>query len=87
MHWVEEGELTMPTFYHLPLVLGTSTTVGYNDVKSVIDAVTAQVSVSSIVGVLASVIGVVIGIVFAWWAIRKAMQMIFSAFRKGRANA
>lgn len=78
----------MPTYYHLPLVLGTTTTtVGYNDVKSVIDAVTAQVSVSSIVGVLASVIGVVIGIVFAWWAIRKAMQMIFSAFRKGRANA
>lgn len=64
-----------------------STTVDYEDFSSVITAVTSQVSVANIVGVLAAVMAIAIALVFMWWGIRKALRMIMSAFRKGRASA
>lgn len=47
---------------------------------------TAQISVSTIVGVLASGMAAVIGIVFMWWGVRKVAKMLFSAFRKGKGS-
>lgn len=64
----------------------TPTTVTYNDFKTIIDAMTAQISVSTIVGVLASGMAAVIGIVFMWWGVRKVAKMLFSAFRKGKGS-
>lgn len=61
-----------------------ATIVTSADWQSVIDAITAQISVSSIVGVLASVVGVGIGLVFLWWGVRKAISALMGAFRKGR---
>lgn len=52
--------------------------------KSVIDAVTAQVSVTSVVEVLAYAVPVVIGLVFMWWGVRKVTAMVMGAFRKGK---
>lgn len=52
--------------------------------KGVIDAVTAQISVTTIVEVLAYAVPIVIVMVFAWWGIRKVTQMVMGAFRKGR---
>lgn len=52
--------------------------------KSVIDAVTAQISVTSVVEVLAYAVPVVIGLVFMWWGVRKVTAMIMGAFRKGK---
>lgn len=56
------------------------------DWQSVIDAITAQVSVSTIVGVLASVTAVCIGMVFMWWGLRKVVRMIMGAFRRGKMS-
>ena len=53
---------------------------------SVITALTAQISVESIVAVLAVLVGAVIGIVFMWWGVRKVVGAIMSAFRKGRVS-
>lgn len=52
--------------------------------KSVIDAVSAQISVTSVVEVLAYAVPVSIGLVFMWWGVRKVTAMVMGAFRKGK---
>lgn len=71
----------------MPTVLAdAATTIGFTDVKPVVDALTAQISVNTIISVVAAVVGVTIGIVFMWWAVRKATRAIFSAFRGGKQS-
>ena len=65
---------------------GTATAVTASDWASVISAMTAQVSVATIVGVLASVVAACIGIVFMWWGVRKAVCALMAAFRKGKIS-
>ena len=74
--------------YKLMSVLGaeTGTPITVDDLKPVFDAMTAQVSVSTIVGVLAGVVGLGIGIVFMWWVARKGTSTLFGAFRKGKMS-
>lgn len=63
-----------------PAVVSPST---YADVLT---AMTGQISVTTIVGVLAAAIGASIGFVFLWWGVRKLMSTFFSGFRKGKAS-
>lgn len=56
------------------------------DWKTVIDAMTAQVSVATIVGVMATIVAACIGIVFMWWGVRKAVRALMAAFRKGKIS-
>lgn len=63
-----------------------STAITSTSFSSVIDAVTAQVSVSTVVEVLAYAVPAVIGLVFMWWGVRKVVRMVMSAFRKGRIS-
>lgn len=67
----------------LPL-LTAATTVSADDWASVISAMTGQISVSSVVGVLAAVVGAGIGLVFMWWGVRKASRSLMAAFRSGK---
>lgn len=60
--------------------------VSATDFESVLTAVQAQISVSTIVGVLAALATAVIGIVFMWWGVRKISGAIMSAFRKGKLS-
>lgn len=68
------------------LLLNDSTAVGVSDFQGVLTAMEGQVSVSTVVGVLTAGATAAIGLVFMWWGVRKLTQMLFSAFRKGRAN-
>lgn len=61
-----------------------STTVTSSDWKSVIDSLTAQISVSTVVAVLASAAGIAVGFVFLWWGLRKVVRMIMGAVRGGK---
>lgn len=63
-----------------------SGTVTYNDFKPVVDSLTSQISVSTVVSVLAIAVGAAIGFVFMWWGIRKVYKVIMSAFRGGSAS-
>ena len=63
---------------------GTTTAVTASDWASVISAMTAQISVATIVGVLATIVAACIGIVFMWWGVRKAVRALMAAFRKGK---
>lgn len=52
--------------------------------QGIVDAMTAQFTVANIVNVLALTITACIGLVFAWWGMRKTVRMVMSAFKKGR---
>lgn len=60
--------------------------VQYSDFESIFTALQGQISVSTIVGVLAAVVGVCVGLVFMWWGIRKVVSMLMAAFRKGKVS-
>lgn len=55
-----------------------------NDWASVISAMTSQISVSTVVGVLATLVTAGIGLVFLWWGVRKAVGSLMGSFRSGR---
>lgn len=63
-----------------------TTVVTSADWSSVITALTNQISVSSIVGVLATVVAACVGFAFMWWGLRKAIKALMSAFKKGKVS-
>lgn len=68
----------------IPLEGPTSTVVTANDWASVITAMTGQVSVSTVVATLATLVTAGIGLVFMWWGVRKAVGSLMGSFRSGR---
>lgn len=68
------------------MTLLESTTVDPTAWQSVMTALTSQISVSSIVTVLASLVTAGIGLVFMWWGVRKALRSLMAAFRKGKMS-
>lgn len=61
-----------------------TTAVTASDWASVISAMTSQISVSTVVGVLATLVTAGIGLVFMWWGVRKAVGSLMGSFRSGR---
>lgn len=68
----------------VPLSDPSSSVVTANDWASVISAMTSQISVSTVVGVLATLVTAGIGLVFLWWGVRKAVGSLMGSFRSGR---
>lgn len=62
----------------------TTTVVTANDWASVITAMTGQISVSTVVATLATLVTAGIGLVFMWWGVRKAVGSLMGSFRSGR---
>lgn len=62
------------------------TTISSTSFDAVLDALTAQISVSSVVEVLAVVAGACVGFAFMWWGVRKATRALMSAFKKGKIS-
>ena len=62
----------------------TGTTIGFEAWKSVLTAMTSQISVTTVVGVLASCVGAGIALVFMWWGVRKTARVLMAAFRSGK---
>lgn len=63
-----------------------SAIVTASDWSSVITAITNQISVSTIVAVLGTVVGASVGLVFMWWGLRKVIRALMGAFRKGKLS-
>lgn len=63
---------------------GPTTVVTANDWASVITAMTGQISVSTVVATLATLVTAGIGLVFMWWGVRKAVGSLMGSFRSGR---
>lgn len=64
----------------------TFTAITFADFKSVIDAITAQISVTQVVGVLAAAAAIAITFVFMWWGVRKVTRMVMGSARSGKIN-
>lgn len=62
----------------------TSESVSYSDLASVVDVLKNQINVTSIIGIIAGIGVVCVGLVFFWWGLRKVIKMVMSAFKKGR---
>lgn len=65
---------------------GATTAVSSADWASVLSAMTGQISVSTVVAVLASTTGAAIGLVFMWWGVRKLARVLMAAFRRGKLS-
>ena len=68
----------------IPLTDPVPKVVTSSDWASVISAMTSQISVSTVVGVLATLVAAGIGLVFLWWGVRKAVGSLMGSFRSGR---
>lgn len=68
----------------IPLEGSTTTVVTAGDWASVITAMTGQISVSTVVATLATLVTAGIGLVFMWWGVRKAVGSLMGSFRSGR---
>lgn len=68
----------------IPLADPVTGVVSAADWASVITAMTSQISVSTVVGVLATLVSAGIGLVFLWWGVRKAVGSLMGSFRSGR---
>lgn len=64
--------------------LAETVTAAPSDFAPVLDALTSQISIGSVVSVIAAVIGAGIGLVFLWWGVRKAVRAIMAAFKSGK---
>lgn len=69
------------------ILAGTSSAIGWSDLSTVLSAITDQISVTTVIAVIAGAIGAAIGLVFMWWGVRKLIRVIMSAFRKGKLSA
>lgn len=66
------------------MLTGTSTALTSSAFEAVITALQAQISVTTMVEILAYVAGISIGLVFVWWGVRKASRSLMAAFKKGK---
>lgn len=51
---------------------------------SVIQAMTAQVSVANVVAVLAALVTAGIGFAWMWWGVRKGVSSLAAAWKRGK---
>ena len=63
-----------------------ATAITATDFQSVLTALQGQISVSSVVGVLAIAAGAAVGLAFMWWGVRKLTRVLMAAFKKGKVS-
>lgn len=63
-----------------------ATSITSADFTSVLTALQAQISVATVVEVLAVTAGACVGLAFMWWGVRKVVRALMSAFKKGRVS-
>lgn len=61
-------------------------TITSSDFTSVLTALQGQISVATVVEVLAVLATAAVGLAFMWWGVRKLVSVIMSAFRKGKVS-
>lgn len=57
-----------------------------SDFTGVLTALQNQISVATVVEVLAVVAGACVGLAFMWWGVRKVVRALMGAFKKGKVS-
>ena len=65
---------------------GTTSIITSADFTSVLTALQTQISVSTVVEVLAVLATACVGLAFMWWGVRKVTSALMSAFKKGKIS-
>jgi len=60
--------------------------VAVSAMQSALDEVIGTVTIGNVLIVISACIAASIGLVFFWWAVRKAIRAVMSAFRKGKVS-
>lgn len=68
------------------MFLGEVTAITSSDFSSILTTLQEQISVSTVVGVLATAAGAAVGLAFMWWGVRKLVRVLMSAFKKGKVS-
>lgn len=68
----------------LPRLMADVTPLDATAWQSVMDNLTAQLNVTSIVGVIAALVAACVGFVFLWWGVRKVGRSLITAVKSGR---
>lgn len=63
-----------------------TTAISSTDFMSILSALQAQISVATVVEVLAVAAGAAVGLAFMWWGGRKLVRVLMSAFKKGKVS-
>lgn len=63
-----------------------TTAISSTAFTSVLTALQGQISVSTVVEVLAVGAGAAVGLAFMWWGVRKLAKVLMSAFKKGKVS-
>lgn len=64
----------------------SSSAVGPDSWAPVLQALTGQISVTTVVAVIAACIAAGIGLVFMWFGVRKLVRTLMNALRKGKMS-
>lgn len=65
---------------------GTAAAISSSDFTSVLQALQGQISVSTVVEVLAVLAGACVGLAFMWWGVRKLTHALMKAFKSGKIS-
>lgn len=68
------------------MILAEVQAISSTDFNSILTALQNQISVSTIVEVLAIAAGAAVGLAFMWWGVRKLVRVLMSAFKKGKVS-
>lgn len=58
----------------------------YDDFSNVLVSMTDQINVTTVIGIIVFIIGIVVGLAFLYWGIRKVVRAIMAAFKKGKIS-
>lgn len=65
---------------------GATTVITSADFASILENLQTQISVSTVVEVLAVTATACVGLAFMWWGVRKVVRALMSAFQKGKIS-
>lgn len=63
-----------------------STAISSTAFTTVLAAMQQQISVATVVEVLAVAAGAAVGLAFMWWGVRKLARVLMAAFKKGKVS-
>lgn len=70
----------------MPMLFAEASAVTSADFLSVLTNLQSQISVATVVEVLAVLAGACVGLAFMWWGVRKLVRALMAAFKKGKIS-
>lgn len=63
-----------------------TTTIGFEQIRTIIEPVITQFSVTNIAAIIAGILGISVTFVFMWWGVRKLYRIVLKATTRGKGG-